>query len=125
MQIVNRRFSTPCNCFFADEWPPYASHLALEIARSKEDSSAWFVRAVYNNEIMRMFGGVAPVWCPLEDFWCRMEKIALSVSELEELAQKVEQEEEESPERDVGGADAVMTAKEVEEEIAATITGKN
>jgi hypothetical protein len=110
--------------FPADTWPPYASHLVLEFACSAMDPSKQFVRAVYNNQDSHMFAGTAPVWCPLELFWTKMTEVACSPEEFGAECLRVEKEvrvPEESS--DDATSEADMTAKEVEEEIAATIMG--
>lgn len=108
-----------------DEWPPYASHLALEVAQSQDSPEEHFVRAVYNNRELCMFSGEASVWCPLDEFWRRLEQVACSQAEFEELCRAVVAgERAKGEEESEDGDGAAMTAKEVEEEIAATTSGK-
>jgi len=106
----------------SDKWPPYAAHLALEVAASTTCPSEMFVRAVYNGCDTAMFSQDA-VWCPLDLFWQNLRRVACSPEEYAEESQRVW-------ERDDGGAhpetseDIALTSKEVADEIAATITGQ-
>lgn len=90
---------------------------------------AHFVRAVYNNRELCMFNDEAPAWFPLEEFWRRLESVACSQAEFEELCRSVVAGERakaaDNAEADEGGDGAAMTAKEVEEEIAATTSGSS
>ncbi len=71
---------SPC-IFCVDKWPPYAAHLALEVAALKSHPSELFVRAVYNNEEVNIFGYNASTWCPMEVFWKKLQYVACSPEE--------------------------------------------
>lgn len=119
-----------------DCWPPYGAHLTLEFATTATtptssdntaaaaDGEHHYVRAVYNNKDMQMFGGTAPVWCPLETFWNAMEGVACSPAEFQVESNRIPEDEEDFNREGELRSDVEMTAKEVEEEIAASITGK-
>jgi lysophosphatidic acid phosphatase type 6 len=58
------------------EWPPYASHLEVEVARRKADG-ALFARAIFNNEEMLMKGAKA-LWSPYFRFQRLLRELALT-----------------------------------------------
>ena len=106
----------------ADKWPPYASHLTLEVAGSKTQPAELFVRAVYNDVETNVFGYADSPWCPLEVFWERLAQVAISLEEYayESVRVRVSSTEE----TDAGTAeDIALTSKEMADDIAATITG--
>jgi len=112
---------------YDDTWPPYASHLAVEVASKKSDPHSLFVRAVFNNQEMSMFQDSSTMWCPLEKFWRRLEASAVSPRQFEQACNQVTmvdqegQEGQEGDEEDIDdSADAEMTAKEVEREVVET-----
>lgn len=118
--------------FGVDTWPPYASHLAVEIASKKNDPRSLFVRAVFNNQEMSMFHDPSTVWCPIEKFWNHLETSAVSPQQFEDACNQVIMSEQEGKESQDGqendiddSADVEMTAKEVEREVAETITKHN
>eukprot|EP01032_Pedospumella_encystans_P024575 gene24575-27792_t len=107
---------------FDDKWPPYASHLTLEVAGSKTQPAELFVRAVYNDVETNVFGYADSPWCPLEVFWERLAQVAISPEEYsyESVRVRVSSAEE----TDAGTAeDIALTSKEMADDIAATITG--
>ena len=57
------------------EWPPYASHLELEVARDADGQL--YVRAIYNNS-ERVMLGCTGVWCPFFRFQRALKQVSLS-----------------------------------------------
>lgn len=81
-----------------------------------------FVRAVYNDCDTALFGQ-ASVWCPLDQFWQNLRRVACSPEEYAEESHRVwERDDGVHPET---SEDIALTSKEVADEIAATITGQS
>lgn len=105
-----------------DKWPPYAAHLTLEVAASKRQPAKQFVRAVYNDVEMHVFGYADSPWCPLEVFWEKLSQVAISPEEYAYESMRVRVSSTEGT--DVSTAeDIALTSKEMADDIAATITG--
>ena len=67
-------------------WPPYASYLTIEVAQTRGDSSAKFVRAIYNDK-EKVIVGCSSVWCPYETFHKRLESLSMTHDEYVAIAQ--------------------------------------
>lgn len=106
-----------------EKWPPYAAHLTLEVAASAARPSEMFVRAVYNGRDAAMFGQQDCVWCPLDEFWRNLRRVACSPQEYVEESQRVWDRGDEGAHPETS-EDIALTSKEVADEIAATITGQ-
>jgi len=92
---------------YNDKWPPYASHLELEIVQHKRTGER-FVRAVYNDHAQTILGHTSSHWTPLDMVMARLEKLALT-------------NEEYALECSAGGGEAFAEAKRaMEQEIKAT-----
>ena len=57
-------------------WPPYASYVSLEFARSVH-SKQLFVRAIYNDCEMKLLGSNS-YWCPYDRVRERISKLAIT-----------------------------------------------
>ena len=73
---------------YNDEWPPYASYLAIEVAESTTVAGDFFVRVLYNDKEMPLPGAPAPsdpslgaVWAPYAYFQDRLQRLALTHDE--------------------------------------------
>lgn len=107
-----------------DKWPPYAAHLTLEVATAKNEPSQQYVRAVYNDAEMHVFGYADSPWCPLDVFWEKLSRVAISPEEYSYESVRLRVGHTDGNDSDVGTAeDIALTSKEMADDIASTITG--
>lgn len=65
---------------YDNNWPPYASYLTIEIAESTTTAGELFVRAIYNDQEMRI-SSCDSMWCPYAVFQQRLARFALTPEE--------------------------------------------
>jgi hypothetical protein len=100
--------------FSLDMWPPYASYLALEIARAEDGER--YVRSVFNDEERKLFQ--EHVWCPYDLFIQRLQQSSISAATYHDECSNPKRD---LLERELSEEEIDESRKEMQEEIQATL----